>query len=1176
MKPNVFWMAVGATLCMYTHLAVCQATAGSPGSQDQPAQAQTARAAAEAQVQIDCVVRTQKGVPVPGATVRAVHIPSGHGWLGWTDQEGKVAFSGLPAGRYRLETRQLGLGTASIESEITAEHAAPFEIKLSVTTESVDVAAASKTTEPSADKPAPAEISPAAATTADAASNTAETPAKPAHHHHGQAKQADESASATPSAPAPLNASAPAPLKKKGFEQLEAKGQLTASTDVSAENPVPTVPGVSDQSASSTAYVMSGTIARGANVVGNPSGPDVSDSSGDDSESNSSDTGKHSHSSGKHKSAQQSGPSGQTLDETAFNQKMKHLGSNRVRFGFYESYGNSVWDATPFSITDPHPLKLPNYRERFGADAGGPLSIPHLYDGREKTFFFVDYGLDRHTVPVNKFATVPTAAQRGGDFSALGTTLYNPYSNIAGPRTAWGTQVPQQYLDTAAQGLLKLIPPANLPGDVLNYHQQQALPQSIDKLNTRLLHNMSSRTTLLGAYNLVSMSSLQSPMYPTLSDHLNVMDQNVTLGVTTNINPRFDNEIRFNFNRSRVQDLSGFAYTNNITGDLGIIGGATAPMDWGAPSISLLNFTGLNDATPELTRKQTFRLSDNVAHYFLRHTVRFGGEVRRRYLSSFVRTNPRGSYDFNGLMTSQLDDQGNPIDGTGYDFADFLVGLPDTTTINNSVASYYGRDWWFVGYLEDDWRIHPRFSLNIGLRYEYVTPYSEKYNRLSTLLLNPAFTAVAPVQPGQVWPFGSGTVPGSILMQNSHDLEPRIGIAWRPLNRGPMIRAGYATFYTGSLYNSLFADLTGQPPFAHTQTPVTSATSLLTLKNGFPAVAPDFIPNTAAVNPNFKLGYAQIWNLSVEVPISASATTEVTYTGTKGTHLEMVSNPNSPTPGPLIGADQRRRIPSAGDFDYETPAGNSIYNGVQVRFQRRMAHGLRLLSYYTFSKSIDDTSSIGLGTQSSVVQDWTNIPAERGLSTFDTRHQVRSWLTWEVPSIDHGGLIGFRRVRERAVDRWLRENWIGSALSNWRIAPNVIISSGGHITPLISSLAANPTGALFAQRPQQICDPTLPASQRTALRFINTSCFVIAPLGQFGNARRGAITAPAMTVVNLELARRLNIGERFRMDFRVEAQNLFNHANYSNLVNTVGASGFGSVTSAEPMRTFDLLLRVHF
>jgi hypothetical protein len=271
----------------------------------------------------------------------------------------------------------------------------------------------------------------------------------------------------------------------------------------------------------------------------------------------------------------------------------------------------------------------------------------------------------------------------------------------------------------------------------------------------------------------------------------------------------------------------------------------------------------------------------------------------------------------------------------------------------------------------------------------------------------------------------------------------------------------------------------------------------------------------------------------------------------------MVSAPNSPTPGPLIGADQRRRIPAAGDFDYETPGGNSIYNGVQIRFQRRMAHGLRFLTYYTFSKSIDDTSSIGLGTQSSVVQDWTNIPAERGLSTFDIRHQVRSWVSWEVPSAKRGG-------------------WIGNALSNWRIAPNLIVNSGAHITPLISTLAANPTGALFSQRPDQICNPTLPANKRTTLSYVNTACFVLPAIGQFGNARRGAITGPGMTMVNLALARRLNIGERYRMDFRVEAQNLFNQANYTNLVNTVGASDFGSVTSAEPMRTFDLVLKVHF
>lgn len=1156
MKKNVLWMVVGVAVWMYPALAMGQATAASPGSPEQPAQAQPTSAAPEAKVDIACVVRTQKGVPVPGATVRAVHIPSGHGWVAWTDQDGKVAFSGLPAGQYRLESRQLGLGTASTEAAIAADTAASFEIKLSVNTAPEAVVAAAPKAEP-----APAEPAPAAATattpaaTADAASKTTETAAaKTAHHHHGQAKQAEASAPAT--------ASAPAPGKKKGFEQVETKGQPTASTDVSVDNPLPSAPGVSDQSASNTAYLIPGTIARGANVMGATSDPNASDNSGDDSEGDSSKK-KHGHSGsgGKHKDAQQSGSSGLSLDELAFNQKMKHLGSNRVRFGLYESYGNSVADATPYSIDDPNAKKLPVYRERFGANAGGPLVIPHLYDGRENTFFFVDYELDRHTDPVNKFDTVPTAAERGGDFSGPGLTLYNPFSNIAGPRTVWGSQVPQQYLDSAAQGLLKLVPLPNLPGDILNYHYQQVLPQSIDKVNTRILHSVSPRTTLLAAYNLVSLRSDQAPMYPTLSDHLSVLDQNVTLGMTVNINPRFINEIRFNFNRSRVQDNSGFAFNNNITGNLGMTGGATAPIDWGAPSISLVNFTGLNDATPELTRNQTFRLGDNVSRYFSKHTLRFGGEVRRRELSSFARANPRGSYDFSGIMTSQLDAQGNPTSG-GSDLADFLIGLPDTTTVDTSVASYYGRAWWLVGYFEDDWRIHPRFSINLGLRYEYVTPYTEKYGRFSTLLLNPTITNVAPVQPGQPSPFGAGVVPASILGVNSHNLEPRIGIAWRPLNRGPVIRAGYGIFYTGSVYNFLFAELTGQPPFAQTFSPVTSATSLLTLKNGFPPVAPDFIPNTRAIDPNQKLGYAQIWNVSMEIPISNSTTTEVTYTGTKGTHLEMVFSPNSPTPGPLIGSDQRRQIPNVGNFNYDTSGGNSIYHGVQVRFQRRMAHGVRFLAYYTFSKSIDDTSAIGTGTVNSIVQDWRNIPAERGLSDFDIRHQLRSWMTWELPFGERG--------------RWLRQGWIGDALSNWRIAPNLVYNSGSHITPLISDAAANPTGALFSQRPDQICDPTLPASQRSPLQYINTSCFVIAPIGQFGNARRGSITAPSMTVVNLELARRLHVGERYRMDLRVEGQNLFNHPNYLNLVNTVGASDFGAITAAAPMRTVDLVLRLHF
>jgi hypothetical protein len=516
-------------------------------------------------------------------------------------------------------------------------------------------------------------------------------------------------------------------------------------------------------------------------------------------------------------------------------------------------------------------------------------------------------------------------------------------------------------------------------------------------------------------------------------------------------------------------------------------------------------------------------------------------------------------------MTSQLDPQGNPIDGTGSDLADFLIGLPETTTLDTSVSTYYGKDWWMVGYLEDDWRIHPRFSINLGLRYEHVTPYTEKYNRFSTLLVNPAITAVAAVRPGQVDPFTGGVVPASIVQTRAYNLEPRIGIAWRPMNRGPVIRAGYGIFYTGSVYNGLVGELTGQAPFAQTFSPITSPSPLLTLENGFPAVPADVIPNSNAVDPNYKLGYAQIWNMSMEMPISNSTTTEVTYTGTKGTHLTLVTEPNATTPGPLLGADSRFRIANATNFNYDTSAGNSIYHGVQVRLQRRMAHGVRFLAYYTFSKSIDDTNAIGIGTANSVVQNWQNVAGDRGLSSFDMRHQFRSWVTWELPFGEQG--------------RWLRQGWIGDTLGNWRIAPNLILNSGAHITPLISDQAANPTGAIFAERPNEICNPSLPASQRSVLRYFNTSCFTLpntAITGVFGDAPRGAITGPGTFIVNLELARRLHVGERYRMDLRVEAQNLLNHPNYSNVINTLGASDFGAVTNASAMRTVDLVLRVHF
>ena len=533
-------------------------------------------------------------------------------------------------------------------------------------------------------------------------------------------------------------------------------------------------------------------------------------------------------------------------------------------------------------------------------------------------------------------------------------------------------------------------------------------------------------------------------------------------------------------------------------------------------------------------------------------------------MNTYADPTGRGVYEFSGLMTSQLDASGNSDPATGLDLADFLLGLPETTNVQFGTSSNYGRNWQFATYAQDDWRIKPRFTVNLGVRYEIATPFDEIHNHLATLVVNPSVTQVAVVVPGQVSPLG-GNLSNSLIHPNYNDVAPRIGIAWKPLNNGgPVLRAGYGIFYNGAIFDQLYNEMINQPPWAQARTLVTSPSQLLTLENGFPASAPDTVTNTIGVDPNYKVGYAQIWNLSLEQQIGNKFVFELLYTGTKGTHLDLVSDPNQAAPGSVLGSDQRRRIPNASGFTYETSGANSIYNGVQVRAQRRLGNGMRFTLLYTLGHSIDDASVIGVGHISGLVQDYNNVPAERGNSFFDVRNDLRSTFGYDLP-------FGDRR-------RWLRSGAGSKLLGNWRLIGSTIYSSGNHLTAHITAQNTNGVGPLLSQRPDQIGDPNLPAGQRSITQFFNTSAFSLPPIGQFGNAPRGSIVGPSTFNVNMAIQRRMHFGPdgKYTFEFRWESQNFTNSPNFANVITVVDATDAGLVTGAKAMRTMDFLLRLHF
>jgi hypothetical protein len=450
-----------------------------------------------------------------------------------------------------------------------------------------------------------------------------------------------------------------------------------------------------------------------------------------------------------------------------------------------------------------------------------------------------------------------------------------------------------------------------------------------------------------------------------------------------------------------------------------------------------------------------------------------------------------------------------------------------------------------------------------------VTPPVELFDHIANLDVNSDITAVATVIPGQAAPF-SGSLPQSLVRGDYNNWSPRIGIAWKPPfkwlspKHAVTLRAGYGVFYNSSIYNQLAASMANQPPWAQAQIRLTSAAQVLTLENGFPPTPPTTAKNTVAVDPNYQVGSAQIWNMTLETQLTQNTIAELTYTGTKGTHLDELRAPNRARPGSPLNTDPSRPANAFG-FTYDTFGASSIYHALQVRVQRRMTRGLMIQGLYTYGKSIDNASSIG-GSAPIVVQDDRNPQLDRGLSSFDVRHQLRLFYFYELP-------FGERK-------RWGRKGWTSRAFGHWQISGNTTVSTGTPYTArVLGNLSDNTgTGANFSERADQVGEPSLPADQRTPLLFFNTAAFTLPPLGRFGDAARNTITGPGTLSVNFALARYMRFGkdQQRRVDLRWEVSNLTNTPNFNGLSTVVNSATYGRVLTSRAMRTLDFVLRVNF
>jgi trimeric autotransporter adhesin len=861
--------------------------------------------------------------------------------------------------------------------------------------------------------------------------------------------------------------------------------------------------------------------------------------------------------------------------------------SNQPHGSIFYSIGDSAFNAAPYSLTGLPVVKPGFEQNRFGASVGGPLNIPKIYHGGDKTFFFVNYTGSRGENPFDGFSTVPTVAERGGDFSdatvssrghgaATPVQIFEPGTNTPFPNETIPT------INPVALALLQYIPLPNIPGRTeQNFYFADSTVSDSDDLNIRLNRTLGATTPRARrggrgqARNSVSIgfhyhgtnTNLTNP-FPSVGGKTTSRSFDVPLSYTRTFG-KLVNTARVDFNRSRTSTQNLYAFSQDVAAAAGITGVSQTPFDWGLPNLSFSNFGSLQDTIPLLQRNQTLSFSDSVIWNHKKLTWRWGGDFRRIALNNRTDGNPRGSFVFTGLNTSEVM-AGQPVAGTGFDFADFLLGMPQQTSVQFGALQEGQDNYHFRGnswdlFAQDEWKIRGNLTLNLGVRYEYISPYTEINDRLANLditpgvlLAPPGVANVAPVLPGETGPLTGQQYPATLMHPDRNNFAPRIGIAWKPL-RKTVVRAGYGINYNTGAYQKIIQQLAFQPPFAITATNIESSTTPLTLQNGFPAPGEGSITNSYGVDPNYRLGYVQIRNLDIQQEIRPTLILNLDYTGTKGTRLDILEAPNR--------IPQGIRIPNVDAFNWEDSQGDSEANAASVRIRKRLQHGVSIGGTYTFSKSIDDASTIG-GGSTVVAQNAFDIAAERGLSSFNQTHKFSADYVWELP-------FGHDR-------RWLTNNTPARALlGDWQWSGDWTIASGLPFTPrILNDISDVNRGTNGTLRPNLVAGQSISLADPSRNEWFNTAAFVEPPVGpngqSYGDARRNSIIGPGSLVFDMAMTKVVPLRNNRSFEVRATAANVFNRPQFTSIDTNLNSPTAGQVIGVGAMRTIQIIARFRF
>ncbi len=791
-------------------------------------------------------------------------------------------------------------------------------------------------------------------------------------------------------------------------------------------------------------------------------------------------------------------------------------GTNDLHGALFEFFRNDVLDARNYfaSTTAPKP---PLRQNQFGFEIGGPVWIPKLYNGRNKTFFMVDYEGLRLIKDVSSLDTVLTPLMRTGNFSQDPTQL-KPVNGQSFP----GNIIPATLISPQSQRALQYMPLPNLPGITSNlvasYPNNDRYNQTIDRIDQNVGNNV--RLFFRYAWNNEQfLTGATSVANETVSP---VATRNWVLGYTQTITPNMVNDVRVG-RQHLVTNSLNYWYTNNLASAgtaLGIPGftGDTTFNDPGIPIFTDSGFMSLgNGSTNWFQYDTTWQGTDSFTWTHGAHTLIFGAEVRKLITSRSAVNSPDGSFTFSGTYT-------------GYPQADFILGLPQSDLtpgpeIRNQVAEW--RDGFFV---VDNWQASKKLTLNLGLRYELPTvPYT--VNGYATIL-NPQQTALIPSDP---------PLAGFKLINPNHkDFAPRIGLAYR-LTEKTVFRFGYGIYYNPNQTNT-FTFLNGNPPFSAVVTCASTPTVPLLSLNAPETTATcgtAKIFNIISPNPNLPTEYMNQWSGDLERGLWASGALDIQYLGSHSTHLDRSYYDNTPLPGPGTVAS-RRPNQLFGDIRIIQNDEEANYNGLSVTLRQRISHGFSTLASYTWSHNLDVTTDSNGGGAPMNPYNWH---ADYGNSNWDVRHRFVASFNYALPFF--GSTSNY----------FLRET-----LGGWQTNGIVTLQSGFPFNVILSGDPAN-TGR-SNERPNLVGTPSDDCGDAHLTGCINAAAFAPVTFA-YGNAGRNLLYGPGLDNVDFSAFKNFALAERAKLQFRSEFFNFFNTPAFSNPNATYGTTAFGTITSTK-------------